>query len=133
MAQAARAYQQQPQRRIHEVQRPPLRVVPGRPQHDPALKPLGSLAWSCFKIAIVVMLFLGLVLAVRVAITTQIVSTMMASEQSTEQIAEARAVGLELEVQHAIAPNPTHIQEIAGTDLGMAPATTGTYLDISNE
>jgi cell division protein FtsL len=131
MAQAARAYSQA-EPYIREVPRAPLRVLPGKAPQVEVQKALDPFKHTLFKIAIFSALFIGLVLCVRVAVVTQIVDNLIVSEQISQNIEDARAAGLQLEVQHSIAANPTHIQELAAEELGMAPAAQVGYLDVTS-
>ena len=121
MAQSAYAYDVSPQRRLREVERPPLRALPGKgleTQTRRGLAPLTRAALftcsACFVFALAVGLF-------SISMTNATVQTLMDSESISASITEARSVGLDLEVQYSIATNPTRIQE-AAAELGMVPS-----------
>jgi hypothetical protein len=68
-----------------------------------------------------VLIVLATVSVARVSIANATVQMMQTAEQTSAAIEQARAVGLELEVQHSLANNPTRIQDNAAS-LGILPA-----------
>ncbi|MDR3307807.1 MAG: hypothetical protein LBS58_02755 [Coriobacteriales bacterium] len=127
MAQAARAYTQ-PQRRVREPERPPLRVLPGNGTKARPQQQTMPYARALLGIFLVSVLFVCVVCGVRIAVATATVQTLMSSDAITQSLGEARAAGLELEVRYSVAANPNHIQEAAAQQLGMAPAEQVSYL-----
>ena len=122
MAQAEYAYDVSPQRRMYEVERPPLRVL--SPEQKPRARtqslarPLIRCALATSAVCFVVVVLLGLA---SITLSNATVQALINSESLANSIAEARSAGLELEVEYSVATNPTRIQNEASA-LGMSAA-----------
>jgi cell division protein FtsL len=56
----------------------------------------------------------------------------MSSQQITSQIESAYSTSADLEVKRSVLASPSRIQSIASEQLGMGPAASISYLDVSN-
>lgn len=127
MANAAEAYPRtRPQRRESQ---PDLKVVRGgnRSRQEPTLGFVHTLAFRFFCTVVV---FMACMAVVRVGFSAATVSTLMTSQDTTSKIQAAYAAGSDLEVQRSVLASPSRIQAQAEA-LGMQPATSVSYLDVS--
>ena len=124
MAEAAYVYETSPRKRLREIEQPPLRALPGRrTSTQPAAKPAHrTLLKTAALTSVFCMIFCVVAGLACVSISNATVQSLIASEEITASIQEARAAGIALEVQHALATNPIRIQE-AAAELGMMPAS----------
>jgi cell division protein FtsL len=76
-------------------------------------------------------LMIGAVLIARVSLVRATMEVLADTAQVTRSTEAARAEGSRLEVEYAIATNPTSIQDVAATQLGMSPDSQVDYLRIS--
>jgi hypothetical protein len=74
---------------------------------------------------------IGAVLVARVAFANATMELLADSARVAQSTEAQRAEGLRLETKYAIATNPTAIQEVAATSLGMSPDPRVDYLHIS--
>ncbi|MDR1088714.1 MAG: hypothetical protein LBL23_05545 [Coriobacteriales bacterium] len=126
MAQSNLAYRQEAEAERYDAlpirsPRPALRTIEGtrsRAEAEPRTAPwVRTLVVSCA----VVLLVVATVSVARISIANATVQMMQTAEQTSAAIEQARAVGLELEVQHSLANNPTRIQDNAAV-LHILPA-----------
>ena len=100
--------------------RPRLRAIPGKglgAQTSPALHPRVR---ALVVVAVLLVLVAATVSVARIAVSSLTVQMMLQGERISENIANARSQGLELEVKHSLATNPNRVQD-AATTLGMVP------------
>jgi hypothetical protein len=130
MAQAAYAYQQ-PARRNREQEvpaRPDLKVLPGRGTDRAAQAALSPQLRAFCGVLIFAVLFISVICGVRGARSAVTLQVVIETQAINESIAQARAEGIELEVQYSIATNPDLIQQLAAEQLGMGPDDQVEYL-----
>ena len=145
MAQPALAYRQPARRELEQEHpsrqpqpqprpaRPPLRVLPGAPSAHEAQLGLALVWRTLFICGIVAALMIGVVWVARVSLSEATMSLLIESEQVAQSIEAERSKGSRLEVEYAIATNPSAIQEEAATKYGMSPAPQVDYLSIPTE
>ncbi|MDR2035443.1 MAG: hypothetical protein LBP91_02030 [Coriobacteriales bacterium] len=127
MARTNLAYKQEEQWQSYPAQpirapRPELKTIEGqgrgirtRPQQAPWLNTLAAMST-------VVLVVLATVSIARVSISNATVHKMQVAEQTSTSISHARTIGLELEVKHSLANNPTRIQDNAAAR-GILPSS----------
>jgi hypothetical protein len=101
--------------------RPRLRAIEGQGRASATQPQAAPWLSTLVVMSAIVVIVLATVAVGRVSIANATVQMMQASEQTRSAIDRARAVGLELEVQHSLANNPTRIQDNAAA-LGVLPA-----------
>jgi cell division protein FtsL len=84
-----------------------------------------------FVTGIVAVLMIGVVWVARVGLANATMEVLADSAQVTRATEAARAEGSRLEVQYAIATNPSSIQEAAAGQLGMSADPRVDYLRVS--
>lgn len=101
---------------------PRITVVPGQGQK--AEEGLSPNIILLSKIAAVVIIVFALLGFARVALASASVTTALSSDAMAAEIESVRAEGNSLEVQQTHLSNPTHIKEVASTNLKMGEAAT---------
>lgn len=130
---AAHAYPYvQPRWRTETPARPDFRVLPGRGASVAERIGASPLFFTVLKVVVAAVLFIAAVGVCRVALTAATVETMISSDQLTSQISSARSQGSELEVKVTTLANPTRIKAYASEHLGMAVATSTSYIDLAS-
>ncbi len=134
MAQTARAYPEEWTygRPVERPSRPSFEVVRGKGHRAPAEPILSPAHHTAFKVAMIAIVFLAAMCIARVWLSAATATTVLDSQAVTDQISTAYSTGSDLEVQHAVLSNPTRIQRIASESLGMVPATSVSYIDLSS-
>lgn len=123
---------------VASVPRPRLRVVkPGTrvpASRSTSAKKSPSRAHSAardlFRFFGVVVVAIALLGVGRVWLSVQAAEASIDSTTLRRDIKQERYVGDMLEIQQSALATPSRIQAIAGTTMGMAPATTVSYLDM---
>lgn len=126
MARTNLAYQQEEQERNYDAQpiplpRPKLRTIEGQARGTQTRTQQAPWVRTLVVMSAVFLVVLSTVSVARVSVANATVQMMQTSEKTTAAINQARAVGLDLEVQHSLANNPTRIQDNAAM-LGILPA-----------
>ena len=103
--------------------RPALRTIEGQGRGVRVQPAVAPWAKTLVVMCAVVFVTLATVSIARVSIANATVQMLQAAEQTNTAIIQARAEGLELEVRHALANNPTRIQDLAAA-LGILPASS---------
>jgi cell division protein FtsL len=85
-----------------------------------------------FIAGIAMVLMVGTVWIARVCLANATMEVLADTAQITRATEAARAEGARLEVQYAIATNPSSIQEAAASQLGMSPDSQVDYLRASS-
>jgi len=132
MADTARAYAYaQPQRRTETPSSPDFRVLPGRGTDLAERIGASPLFFTVLKVVVAAVLFLAVVGICRVALNAATVQTMIVSDGLTTQIAQAKSLADDLEVQETVLSNPARIKGYASENLGMAVAAQCGYIDLA--
>lgn len=123
---------------VTHTPRPRLRLVkPGT--RVPAAQQAGkkqasgrahSVARDAFRFFGIVVAAVALLGVGRIWLTVQAAQASIDSSTLRREIKQARYVGDMLEIQQSALATPSRIQAIAGTTMGMAPATKVSYLDM---
>jgi cell division protein FtsL len=134
MSQAAWAYPEEWSygHPVERPSRPAFEVVRGKGHRIPGEPVLSPAHHTAFQMVMVAIVFLAIVCIGRVWLSAATASTTVNSQEITSQISAAYSTGADLEVQHAVLSNPTRIQKIATDTLGMVPATSVSYVDLSS-
>lgn len=127
MARTNLAYTHKEQQQSYQAEpialpRPALRTVEGQGRGLRAQSQRAPWVQTLATMSAVVLVVLATVSIARVSIANATVQMMQTSEQTSAAIDEARAQGLELEVKHSLANNPTRIQD-AAADRGILPTS----------
>jgi len=126
MAQNNLAYRQKPEEWGYDAEpialpRPELRTIEGTKGSAQAQPRPVAWVTQLAVMSAVVIVVLASVSVARVSISNATVQMMQTAEQTRLAIDQTRAAGLDLEVQHSLANNPTRIQDSAAS-LGILPA-----------
>lgn len=127
MARSNLAYQLEVPKRSYDAQpiarpRPKLRTIEGQGRATAAQTQQAPWLRTLAIMSTLVLIVLASTSVMRVSVANATVQMMQASEETTAAIEQARAAGLELEVLHSIANNPTRIQD-AAANMGILPAS----------
>lgn len=99
---------------------PKIHVVPGnRPAQEEALSPM---LLFMAKVAVVMLVLFAVLGFARVGLASATVSTAVSVDALTEEVTTVRSQGNDLEVQQSHLSNPTHLKQVAATELGMGEA-----------
>ncbi len=113
------------------VVKPGTRVVPSRANSTKKSPSRAHAAardlFRFFGILVVAIALLGVG---RVWLSVQAAQASIDSTSLRREIKQERYIGDMLEIQQSALATPSRIQAIAGTTMGMAPATTVSYLDM---
>jgi hypothetical protein len=119
MAQSAAAYEL-PQILEPQAAGPNLRAIPGKGLGVRSATKLAPWLRTLIVMSAVFLAVLATTCVTRIAVSNLTVQLMLQAELTSEQIANSRAAGAELEVKHSLATNPNRIQD-AATARGIVP------------
>jgi len=113
------------------VVKPGMRVAPSRATSSKKTPSRAhSAARDLFRSFGIVVVAIALLGVGRVWLSVQAAQASLDSTTLRREIKQERYVGDMLEIQQSALATPSRIQAIAGTTMGMAPATTVSYLDM---
>ena len=121
------------------LRRPRLQVVKPGTRHPAAKAPkltqsrAHAAAKETFVFFAVIVAVVALLGVGRVWLSVQAAQASIDASELRREIKQERYRGDMLEIQQSALATPSRIQAIAGTTMGMAPATTVSYLDMRGE